>query len=135
MSAHLASAQTLLPAHLASAQTRLPAHLASAQTLPPAHLASAQVLPPAHLASAQDLLRAHLASAHDLFNEFGNDDGGPAAKAIAPKITLKSVGSLLFICGSTNGAFLLVSVNIDEKRIPYGFCNYLHVEDTSVHGP
>ncbi|KAI3774447.1 hypothetical protein L1987_49003 [Smallanthus sonchifolius] len=31
MSAHLASAQTLLPAHLASAQTSLPAHLASAQ--------------------------------------------------------------------------------------------------------
>ncbi|KAI3814337.1 hypothetical protein L1987_19089 [Smallanthus sonchifolius] len=67
MSAHLASAQTLLPAHLASAQTLPPAHLASAQVLPPAHLASAQVPPPAHLASAQDLLRAHLASAHDLF--------------------------------------------------------------------
>ncbi|KAI3795216.1 hypothetical protein L1987_37865 [Smallanthus sonchifolius] len=67
MSAHLASAQTLLPAHLASAQTMLPAHLASAQVLPPAHLASAQVPLPAHLASAQDLLRAYLASAHDLY--------------------------------------------------------------------
>ncbi|KAI3774821.1 hypothetical protein L1987_49383 [Smallanthus sonchifolius] len=69
MSAHLASAQTLLPAHLASAQTMLPAHLASAQVLPPAHLASAQVPLPAHLASAQDLLRAYLASAHDLARE------------------------------------------------------------------
>ncbi|KAK9051722.1 hypothetical protein SSX86_028350 [Deinandra increscens subsp. villosa] len=85
------------------------------------------------------------------FNEFGID-GGPAAKTLLPKfnkfskhftthtsfqvpelemkvlvagaIALKGVGSLLFIFGSTTGAFLLILHQLIATPILYDFYNY-----------
>ncbi|KAI3795832.1 hypothetical protein L1987_38492 [Smallanthus sonchifolius] len=90
-------------------------------------------------------------SAWQEFNEFGND-GGPVAKTLASKITkfskyftthtgfqapefktkvlvagaiaLKGIGSLLFIFGSTNGAFLLILHQLIVTPILYDFYNY-----------
>ncbi|GJR55563.1 HR-like lesion-inducer [Tanacetum coccineum] len=87
----------------------------------------------------------------DRFSEFG-DDGGPAAKAIVPKfsvfskhvtahtgfqvpkfeikllvagaIAVKGFGSLLFIFGSTIGAFLLILHQLIATPILYDFYNY-----------
>ncbi|GJY78566.1 HR-like lesion-inducer [Tanacetum coccineum] len=86
-----------------------------------------------------------------MFSEFG-DDGGPAAKAIVPKfsvfskhvtahtgfqvpkfeikllvagaIAVKGFGSLLFIFGSTIGAFLLILHQLIATPILYDFYNY-----------
>nr|GEU71408.1 HR-like lesion-inducer [Tanacetum cinerariifolium] len=90
-------------------------------------------------------------SAWQEFSEFG-DDGGPAAKAIVPKfsvfskhvtahtgfqvpkfeikllvagaIAVKGFGSLLFIFGSTIGAFLLILHQLIATPILYDFYNY-----------
>ncbi|KAL8268185.1 hypothetical protein R6Q59_001983 [Mikania micrantha] len=90
-------------------------------------------------------------SAWQEFNEFGTD-GGPAAKALVPKfnklskrftkltglqapefeikvlvagaIALKGIGSLLFIFGSTIGAFLLILHQLIVTPILYDFYNY-----------
>ncbi|GFP85780.1 hypothetical protein PHJA_000721700 [Phtheirospermum japonicum] len=90
-------------------------------------------------------------SAYQEFNEFG-DDGGPAAKALKPKfsvfskhvttqtgiqvphvemkhlilgaIILKSLGSLLFVFGSTFGASVLLLHQAILAPIMYDFYNY-----------
>ncbi|KVH88022.1 HR-like lesion-inducer [Cynara cardunculus var. scolymus] len=85
-------------------------------------------------------------SAWQEFNEFGND-GGSAAKTLVPKfsvfskhvtahtgfqikilvagaIALKGIGSLLFIFGSTIGAFLLILHQLIATPILYDFYNY-----------
>ncbi|XP_039017742.1 uncharacterized protein LOC120148801 [Hibiscus syriacus] len=90
-------------------------------------------------------------SAWQEFNEFGVD-GGPAAKALKPKfnvfsktvtshtglevpefdikylvaagVAFKSVGGLLFIFGSTMGAYLLALQQVIITPILYDFYNY-----------
>ncbi|KAL3634499.1 hypothetical protein CASFOL_021553 [Castilleja foliolosa] len=90
-------------------------------------------------------------SAYQEFNEFG-DDGGPAARALKPKfnvfskhittqtgilvphvemkhlilgaIILKSLGSLLFVFGSTFGASVLLLHQAILAPIMYDFYNY-----------
>ncbi|KAH0640389.1 hypothetical protein MTR67_041314 [Solanum verrucosum] len=90
-------------------------------------------------------------SAYQEFNEFGSD-GGPAAKALGPKfnvlskhvathigfelphvemkhlilgaIVLKSLGSLLFIFGSSVGALLLLIHQAVASPVLYDFYNY-----------
>ncbi|XP_051152923.1 uncharacterized protein LOC127266638 isoform X2 [Andrographis paniculata] len=90
-------------------------------------------------------------SAYQEFNEFG-DDGGPAAKHLKPKfnaftknvaihtgfelprvemnhlilgaIVMKSLGSLLFVLGSSFGAFLLLLHQAIAVLILYDFYNY-----------
>ncbi|XP_077226055.1 uncharacterized protein LOC143859237 [Tasmannia lanceolata] len=90
-------------------------------------------------------------SAWQEFNEFG-DDGGPAAKVFKPKfdvftnhvtsnlgvhlpeieikhvvaaaIALKGIGGILFIFGSTLGAYLLVLHLAIASPILYDFYNY-----------
>lgn len=90
-------------------------------------------------------------SAYQEFSEFGAD-GGPAAKALRPKfnvlskhvlthtgfevphvemkhlilgaIVLKSLGSLLFIFGSTVGALLLLIHQAVASPVLYDFYNY-----------
>ncbi|KAL3812490.1 hypothetical protein ACJIZ3_013758 [Penstemon smallii] len=90
-------------------------------------------------------------SAYQEFNEFGND-GGPAAKHLKPKfnvfanhvtnqtgfqvphvelkhlvlgtIVLKALGSLLFVFGSSFGAFILILHQAITAPILYDFYNY-----------
>ncbi|RDX65152.1 hypothetical protein CR513_56216 [Mucuna pruriens] len=90
-------------------------------------------------------------SAYQEFNEFGVD-GGPAAKALRPKfdaftdrvhsqvgfqlpaidtkiliagaIALKGLGGVLFIFGSSFGAFLLLLHQLIATPIHYDFYNY-----------
>ncbi|XP_061340642.1 uncharacterized protein LOC133287100 [Gastrolobium bilobum] len=90
-------------------------------------------------------------SAYQEFNEYGVD-GGPAAKAIRPKfdtfiyqvhsrvgfqipeidmkllvagaIALKGIGGILFIFGSSFGAFLLLLHQMIATPILYDFYNY-----------
>ncbi|CAO2820936.1 unnamed protein product [Amaranthus hypochondriacus] len=90
-------------------------------------------------------------SAWQEFNDFGGD-GGPAARALGPKfhvfskhvvlhagvklpqvemkhliaasIALKGVGSLLFIIGSSFGAYLLILHQVLATPILYDFYNY-----------
>ncbi|KAI3459471.1 hypothetical protein Pfo_016134 [Paulownia fortunei] len=90
-------------------------------------------------------------SAWQMFNEFG-EDGGPAAKEWAPKlalvkksidgiigknnlhidartlvaacISLQGLGGLLFVLGSSFGAFLLVFYLISTTPLLYDFYNY-----------
>ncbi|KAL1351632.1 hypothetical protein HN51_015527 [Arachis hypogaea] len=90
-------------------------------------------------------------SAYQQFNEYGVD-GGPAAKALRPKIdtfiyrvqsqvgiqlpeidvkfvvagaiALKGLGGLLFIFGSSFGAFLLLLHQLVATPIQYDFYNY-----------
>ncbi|KAG2713583.1 hypothetical protein I3843_04G174700 [Carya illinoinensis] len=81
-------------------------------------------------------------SAYQEFNEYGLD-GGPAAKALGPKydvfakrvqsqvkhlvtaaIALKGFGGILFIFGSSLGAFLLLLHQLIATTILYDFYNY-----------
>ncbi|KAL3506083.1 hypothetical protein ACH5RR_031465 [Cinchona calisaya] len=90
-------------------------------------------------------------SAFQMFNEFG-DDGGPAAREWAPKlapiqkflaskfgeaginidvrhfvaasIALKGLGGLLFVLGSTMGAYLLMYHLLYTTPLFYDFYNY-----------
>ncbi|MED6199525.1 hypothetical protein PIB30_076731 [Stylosanthes scabra] len=90
-------------------------------------------------------------SAYQQFNEYGVD-GGPAAKALRPKIdnlvyrvqsqvgvqlpeidvkfvvagaiALKGLGGLLFIFGSSFGAFLLLLHQLIATPVQYDFYNY-----------
>ncbi|KAL7124065.1 hypothetical protein ABFS83_14G023600 [Erythranthe nasuta] len=90
-------------------------------------------------------------SAWQMFNEFG-DDGGPTTKEWAPKlatlkksiddiigknifhldartfvatcISLKGLGGLLFVLGSSYGAFLLISYLVLTTPMLYDFYNY-----------
>uniref|UniRef100_A0A7N0UJG5 Uncharacterized protein n=1 Tax=Kalanchoe fedtschenkoi TaxID=63787 RepID=A0A7N0UJG5_KALFE len=98
-------------------------------------------------------------SAYREFNEFGLD-GGPAAKAIEPKfktlaghvkthagieipelemkylvaasVAFKGVGSVMFIFGSSIGAYLLVLHQLITTPIIYDFYNYEHDEEEFV---
>ncbi|XP_022143969.1 uncharacterized protein LOC111013751 [Momordica charantia] len=90
-------------------------------------------------------------SAWQMFNEFGNN-GGPAAEALSPKIAvlrrnlssklglaipdidvrhlvaislaLKGVGGLLFVFGSSVGAYLLLLQLAITTPVLYDFFNY-----------
>lgn len=89
-------------------------------------------------------------SAWQMFNDFG-DDGGPSAKGAAPKlagiqnlltsklggsvtvdarhfvaasIALKGLGGLLFVFGSTLGAYLLIYYLLFTAPIMFDFYNY-----------
>ncbi|CAM8879364.1 unnamed protein product [Rhodiola kirilowii] len=94
-------------------------------------------------------------SAYQEFNDFGLD-GGPAAKALEPKfitfaghvkaqtglevpeieikilvaafVAFKGVGSVMFIFGSTIGAYLLALHQLIATPILYDFYNYEHDE-------
>uniref|UniRef100_A0A7N0RID4 HR-like lesion-inducer n=1 Tax=Kalanchoe fedtschenkoi TaxID=63787 RepID=A0A7N0RID4_KALFE len=94
-------------------------------------------------------------SAYQEFNEFGLD-GGPAARAIEPRfktfaghvkthaglqipdietkilvaasVAFKGVGSVLFIFGSSIGAYLLALHQLIATPILYDFYNYDHDE-------
>lgn len=95
-------------------------------------------------------------SAWQIFNEFG-EDGGPAAKELIPKFTvlgkhlsaklgvvqwpemdirqavatsmiLKGIGGLLFVIGSSLGAYLLLANLVLYSPILYDFYNYSHDE-------
>ncbi|XP_027352191.1 uncharacterized protein LOC113863019 isoform X2 [Abrus precatorius] len=77
-------------------------------------------------------------SAYQEFSEYGVD-GGPAAKALRPKfddfmhqikflvaaaVALKGIGGILFILGSSFGAFLLLLHQMIATPILYDFYNY-----------
>ncbi|KAK1430417.1 hypothetical protein QVD17_13129 [Tagetes erecta] len=90
-------------------------------------------------------------SAWQMFNDFG-DDGGPAAKELAPKVVyiqkylaskigdsalkvdvkhvvlasmvLKGVGGILFVFGSTTGAYLLVYYLLLMTPLLHDFYHY-----------
>ncbi|KAI3504177.1 hypothetical protein L1887_32722 [Cichorium endivia] len=98
-------------------------------------------------------------SAWQMFNDFG-DDGGPAAKELAPKVacvqrflaskigngvpkidvkhvvlasmTLKGVGGILFVFGSTTGAHLLMYYLLFMTPLLHDFYNY-ETDDQKFH--
>ncbi|KAI7744597.1 hypothetical protein M8C21_001725 [Ambrosia artemisiifolia] len=98
-------------------------------------------------------------SAWQMFNDFGND-GGPAAKELAPKISaiqrflvakigngvpkidvkhvvlasmaLKGIGGILFVFGSTTGAYLLMYHLLLITPLLHDFYNY-ESDDSRFH--
>ncbi|MFS7924747.1 putative HR-like lesion-inducer [Helianthus anomalus] len=98
-------------------------------------------------------------SAWQMFNDFGND-GGPAAKELAPKIVsiqrylaskfgkgvpkidvkhvvlasmvLKGVGGILFVFGSTTGAYLLIYYLLLMTPLLHDFYDY-DMDDLAFH--
>lgn len=94
-----------------------------------------------------------------MFNDFG-DDGGPAAKELAPKVAsiqrflvskigngvpkidakhfvvvsmaLKGVGGILFVFGSTSGAILLMYYVLLMTPLLHDFYNY-EIDDPKFH--
>ncbi|KAL8210269.1 hypothetical protein R6Q57_007001 [Mikania cordata] len=98
-------------------------------------------------------------SAWQMFNDFGSD-GGPAAKELAPKISsiqrylvtnigdgvpkidvkhvvlasmvLKGVGGILFVFGSTTGAYLLIYYLLLITPLLHDFYHY-EMDDSRFH--
>ncbi|KVH87865.1 uncharacterized protein LOC112502910 [Cynara cardunculus var. scolymus] len=98
-------------------------------------------------------------SAWQTFNDFG-DDGGPAARELAPKvaschrfltskigngipnidvkhivlasIAIKGLGGIVFVFGSSTGAFLLMHYLLFTTPIVYDFYNY-EIDEPEFH--